>query len=57
MLDMLQGLAAAKARGPLLITAAPVMGILLGLLTGCNDADERLATLGNLRHLLGQLQI
>ena len=30
------------------------MGILLGLLTGCDDADERLATLTTLKRLIGQ---
>lgn len=30
------------------------MGIMLGLLTGCDDADERLATLTTLKRLVGQ---
>lgn len=50
----MQGLAPARPHGPPLITAAPVMGVLLGLLTGCDEAEVRLATLNNLRHLIGQ---
>ena len=30
------------------------MGIMLGLLTGCDDPDERLATLTTLKRLIGQ---
>ena len=44
----------ARAEGPPLITAAPVMGIMLGLLRGCDEADERMATLQALHSLTGQ---
>ncbi|KAL3153518.1 hypothetical protein ABBQ38_011849 [Trebouxia sp. C0009 RCD-2024] len=47
-----QGLPQSRPQGPPLITAAPVMGIMLGLLTGCDDADERLATLTTLKRLV-----
>lgn len=50
----MQGLPQSSPQGPPLITAAPVMGIMLGLLTGCDDADERLATLTTLKRLIGQ---
>lgn len=50
----MQGLPQSRPQGPPLITAAPVMGIMLGLLTGCDDADERLATLTTLKRLVGQ---
>lgn len=53
--DDLQGMAPARAEGPPLITAAPVMGIMLGLLRGCDDAEERISTLSNLKRLIGQL--
>lgn len=49
----MQGLPQSRPQGPPLITAAPVMGIMLGLLTGCDDADERLATLTTLKRLIG----
>ena len=55
MYALLQGLAP-KTQGPPLITAAPVMGIMLGLLTGCDDAEERLATLTTLNRLVGKHQ-
>lgn len=48
-----QGMAPARAQGPPLITAAPVMGIILGLLRGCDEAEERVATLTSLKRLIG----
>ncbi|DBA78126.1 TPA: hypothetical protein ACH3X2_008097 [Trebouxia sp. C0005] len=47
-----QGRVPAGAQGPPLITAAPVMGIMLGLLTGCDDNKERLDTLTTLKRLV-----
>ncbi|KAL3142038.1 hypothetical protein ABBQ32_004670 [Trebouxia sp. C0010 RCD-2024] len=47
-----QGLPQSRPQGPPLITAAPVMGIMLGLLTGCDDGEERLATLTTLKRLI-----
>ncbi len=54
MVHITQGLAPARAQGPPMITAAPVMGIMLGLLTGCDDPEERLATLTTLKRLVGK---
>lgn len=48
-----QGMVPARAEGPPLIIAAPVMGIMLGLLRGCDEADERMATLQALQRLTG----
>ena len=47
-------MAPARAEGPPLITAAPVMGIMLGLLRGCDAAEERMSTLQALKRLIGQ---
>ncbi|KAL0021859.1 hypothetical protein WJX77_009077 [Trebouxia sp. C0004] len=47
-----QGRVPAGTQGPPLITAAPVMGIMLGLLTGCDDDKERLDTLTTLKRLV-----
>jgi len=49
-----QGRVPAGTQGPPLITAAPVMGIMLGLLTGCDDDKERLDTLTTLKRLVGK---
>lgn len=54
LLTAMQGMTPARAEGPPLITAAPVMAIMLGLLRGCDDADERRSTLSNLKRLIGQ---
>ena len=43
-----------KCQGPPVITAPAVVGILLQLLVGCDDAAERLGTLQALEWLLGE---
>ncbi len=47
------GLAARPEEGAL-ITGAPVVGILLQLLLGCDEAQERSATLEALHSLIGE---
>ena len=44
-----------RPEGGLALTSAPVVGILLQLLLGCDDAQERNATLEALHCLIGEM--